>query len=410
MRRFFAAHIRRICRRSPFSPSLLLSFSPLVVILAACGSPHPHTAATPAGMLAATPPMGWNSWNNFGCHVDEQLIEQTADAMVSSGMRNAGYRYVNIDDCWMAKARDAQGNLVPDPVHFPHGIKGVADYVHAKGLKLGIYSSAGTKTCAGYPASLDHEVADAKKFAEWGVDYLKYDNCNSEHRPEFERYAAMGNALKATGRPIVYSLCSWGDSVPWLWGREVGGMLWRTTGDISDNWRSMIHILDRQAAIAKYSGPGGWNDPDMLEVGNGHMSFNEYVAHFSLWAILNAPLIAGNDLRNMSDSTREILTNPDVIAVDQDWGGAQGSRFREDTVAHTEIWTKPMHDGSRAVVFLNLDTNAKSMSLSIADLGMPPSHSYTARDLWSHTEQAVSDVLTAGVPPHGVAMFVIKGK
>ncbi len=381
-----------------------------LALLAACGGSHASTAPLPSGgQLAATPPMGWNSWNKFGCHVSAALIEQTADAMVSSGMRDAGYRYVNIDDCWMAKQRDAQGNLQADSVTFPQGIKGVADYVHAKGLKLGIYSSAGVKTCAGYPASLDHEAADAKKFAEWGVDYLKYDNCNGEHRPEIERYTAMGNALKATGKPIVFSLCEWGDSVPWLWGRSVGGKLWRTTGDISDNWKSMIDNLEQQVPIAKYSGPGGWNDPDMLEVGNGHMTFNEYIAHFSLWAILNAPLIAGNDLRHMDDSTRFILTNPDVIAVDQDWGGEQGSRFRVDSAAHTEIWTKPMHDGSRAIVFLNLDTVAKSMSITLADLAMAPAHSYVARDLWSHFEQPVNDVLTAGVPPHGVAMFVVRG-
>jgi alpha-galactosidase len=388
------------------SPTLLSALA--LAVLVGCASHHASTAPTTSTPLAATPPMGWNSWNNFGCHVSAALIEQTADAMVSSGMRDAGYRYVNIDDCWMAKERDAQGNLQADSVTFPQGIKGVADYVHAKGLKLGIYSSAGTKTCAGYPASLDHEAADAKKFAEWGVDYLKYDNCNSQHRPEIERYTAMGNALKATGRPIIFSLCEWGDSVPWLWGRSVGGDLWRTTGDISDNWRSMIHNLEQQVTIAKYSGPGGWNDPDMLEVGNGHMTFNEYIAHFSLWAILNAPLIAGNDLRHMDDSTRFILTNPDVIAVDQDWGGEQGSRFRVDSVAHTEIWIKPMHDGSRAVVLLNLDAVAKSMSIAVTDLGLAPAHQYVARDLWSHLEQPATDVLAAGVPAHGVAMFVVR--
>jgi alpha-galactosidase len=354
--------------------------------------------------------MGWNSWNKFGCHVDEQLIEQTADAMVTSGMRDAGYRYVNIDDCWMARDRDAAGHLQADSVHFPHGIKGVADYVHAKGLKLGIYSSAGTKTCQGLPASLDHEVDDAKSFAAWGVDYLKYDNCNNEKRPALARYKAMGDALKATGRPIVFSLCEWGENKSWEWGKSVGGMLWRTTGDISDRWNSMLRILDKQVGLEKYSGPAAWNDPDMLEVGNGGMAFNEYIAHFSLWAILNAPLIAGNDLRHMSDTTRAILTNRDVIAVDQDWGGQQGTLLRNDSTTQTQVWVKPMKSGAKAVVFLNRSETPISMSIAPADLGLPPAKNYAARDLWAHTDQIVNDVLTSGVPAHGAVMFVIRKK
>jgi len=352
--------------------------------------------------------MGWNSWNKFGCNIDEGLIEQTADAMVSSGMRDAGYRYVNIDDCWMAKTRDSLGNLQSDPIRFPHGIKAIADYVHGKGLKLGIYSSAGTKTCEGLPASLDHEVADANKFAEWGVDYLKYDNCNNEKRPAIPRYTAMSNALKATGRPIVFSLCEWGENKPWEWGKQAGGMLWRTTGDISDKWTSMIGILNRQVGLEKFSGPGGWNDPDMLEVGNGKMTFNEYIAHFSLWAILNAPLIAGNDLRTMSDTTRAILTNAAVIAVNQDWGGQQGSRLVNDTVTHTQVWVKPMRNGGRAVVLLNLGTTATSISVGTADLGLRPADKYQATDLWAHSIQEVHDVLHAGVPAHGAAMYVVR--
>jgi alpha-galactosidase len=385
-----------------------------LVLLAAFSSGHGATAAPgvspPVPALAATPPMGWNSWNKFGCNIDEQLIEQTADAMVSSGMRAAGYRYVNIDDCWMAKTRDAAGNLQSDPTRFPHGIKAIADYVHAKGLKLGIYSSAGTATCQGLPASLDHEVADAKKFAEWGVDYLKYDNCNNQKRPALERYTTMSKALKATGRPIVFSLCEWGENKPWEWGRQAGGMLWRTTGDISDRWNSMIGILDKQVGLEKYSGPGGWNDPDMLEVGNGKMSFSEYIAHFSLWALLNAPLIAGNDLRSMSDTTRAILTNRSAIAVDQDWGGQQGSRLRNDTLTQTQVWVKPMHDGSRAVVLLNRGDVATSISVATADLGLPPAKEYQALDVWAQTVQTVLTDLQSGVPPHGAAMFIIKKK
>jgi len=384
----------------------------LPLVLLGAARPHiadPAVASTAPG-LAATPPMGWNSWNKFGCNIDEQLIEQTADAMVSSGMRVAGYQYVNIDDCWMAKTRDAAGNLQADPVRFPHGIKAIADYVHGKGLKLGIYSSAGTATCQGLPASLDHEVADAKKFAEWGVDYLKYDNCNNQKRPAIERYTAMSKALKATGRPIVFSLCEWGENKPWEWGRQVGGMLWRTTGDISDRWNSMIGILDKQVGLEKYSGPGGWNDPDMLEVGNGRMSFSEYIAHFSLWALLNAPLIAGNDLRSMSDTTRAILTNRAVIAVDQDWGGQQGTLLHNDTTTHTQVCVKPMHDGSRAVVLLNRGSVATSISVATADLGLPPAKEYQALDVWAHTVQTVLGDLQSGVPPHGAAMFVVKRK
>ena len=354
-------------------------------------APNPPLRAV---ALADKPPMGWNSWNKFGCKIDEQLIHQTADAMVSSGMKMVGYQYVNIDDCWMAKERDAQGDLQADPVRFPHGIKALADYVHTQGLKLGIYSSAGTLTCQGLPASLDHEVADAKKFAEWGVDYLKYDNCNSQKRPAIERYTAMGNALKATGRPMIFSLCEWGENKSWEWGRSVGGMLWRTTGDIEDSWKSMLNNLDQQVPLVRFSGPGGWNDPDMLEVGNGHMTFTEYVAHFSLWAILNAPLIAGNDLRTMSDTTRAILTNRDVIMVDQDWGGEQGSLAHTD--GDTQVWVKPMHDGSRAVLLLNRGSTPTSISIQLADLNFKPSSKYTALDVWAHAVQQLRPGVAVG--------------
>ena len=379
----------------------------LLLTLLAAFSRDPNPAALRGGQLAKTPPMGWNSWNRFGCKIDEQLIRETADAMVSTGMKAVGYQYVNIDDCWMAKERDAQGNLQSDSTRFPHGIKALADYVHAKGLKLGIYSSAGTRTCEGLPASLDHEVADARKFAEWGVDYLKYDNCNDEKRPDIARYTAMNNALKAAGRPIVFSLCNWGHEKPWEWGKSVGGMLWRTTGDIGDRWTSMIGILDQQVGLEKYSGPSAWNDPDMLEVGNGHMTWNEYVAHFSLWALLNAPLIAGNDLRTMSDSTRFILTNKAVIAVDQDWGGQQGSLVH--TEGNTQVWVKPMHDGSKAVILLNRGTSPTTISIHLADLGLRPSSKYQAVDLWSHSIEQLDQTLQSGVPAHGAAMFIVKG-
>jgi alpha-galactosidase len=362
------------------------------------------TTAAPRG-LAPTPPMGWNSWNKFGCHIDENLIRETADAMVSSGMRDAGYKYVNIDDCWEASARDSLGNLTTDATRFPHGMKWLADYVHSKGLKIGIYSSAGTMTCQKRPASIDHEVADATTFAAWGIDYLKYDNCNNQLRPAIERYQAMGDALAATGRPIVFSLCEWGQNKPWEWGRFVGGELWRTTGDIRDNWKSMLSILDKQVGLEKYSGPNAWNDPDMLEVGNGKMTNTEYVAHFSLWALLNAPLIAGNDLRSMSDSTRAILTNPEVIAVDQDWGGSQGYKLKGDSV--TQVWIKPMSNGDRAVVLLNRGETTATISTTMPEIGLPAGK-HLERDVWAHAERTADGVVSAGVAAHSVAMYVVR--
>lgn len=386
------------------SRSLALACS-AVVALAACHHAVVTMAPAPAGGLAATPPMGWNSWNKFGCRIDEQLIRETADAMVSSGMKDAGYRYVNIDDCWEAAQRDANGDLTTDAQRFPGGMKALADYVHAKGLKIGIYSSAGTGTCQRRPASLDHEVADARTFAAWGIDYLKYDNCNNQNRPAVERYKAMGDALRATGRPIVFSLCEWGRNKPWEWGRSVGGDLWRTTGDIRDSWDSMLRILDLQVGLEKYSGPNAWNDPDMLEVGNGHMTNAEYIAHFSLWALMNAPLIAGNDLRSMSDSTRAILTNRDVIAVDQDWGGMQGHKIRDD--GELEVWMKPMSNGDRAVVLLNRGSAPFHLAASMREIGLAGGR-HAARDLWEHRDTTVDGEVAATLAPHSVAMYLVR--
>jgi alpha-galactosidase len=355
--------------------------------------------------LAPTPPMGWNSWNKFGCDIDEVLIRETADAMVSSGMKAAGYEYVNIDDCWMAPQRDADGRLQADPVRFPGGIRAVADYVHARGLKLGIYSSAGTKTCQGLPASLDHETTDAASFAEWGVDLLKYDNCNNQGRPAIERYTAMADALAATGRPIVFSICEWGQNKPWEWAARVGGHYWRTTGDISDRWGSMVSILDQQVGLEAYSGPNAWNDPDMLEVGNGGMTTEEYRAHMSLWSILNAPLIAGNDLRSMDEQTRALLTDRDVIAVNQDWAGVQGHKIADS--GDLEVWAKPMSNGGAAVVLFNRGVAGAQVATTAAALGLPGRHSYAMRDLWANTTAVTRSRVRASVPPHGARMFVV---
>ncbi len=273
----------------------------------------------PGNGLAATPPMGWNSWNHFSERVDDRVVRETADAMVSSGMAAAGYVYVNIDDTWEG-GRDADGNIVANG-KFPD-MKALADYVHSKGLKLGIYSSPGPLTCGGYEASYGHEEQDARTFARWGIDYLKYDWCSAgTDLSPFRRAGDLpshGKALGRCARPIVFSLCEYGMQDVWMWGPKVGGNLWRTTGDISDTWRSMSEIGFNQGHLAPYAGPGHWNDPDMLEIGNGGMTPNEYRTHFSLWSMLAAPLMAGNDLRSMSDETRTILTNRDVIAIDQD--------------------------------------------------------------------------------------------
>jgi len=318
--------------------------------------------------LAMTPPMGWNSWNKFQCNVSELLIKEAADEMVSTGMRDAGYQYIVIDDCWQIK-RDSMGFIVADPERFPSGIKALADYVHLKGLKLGIYSCAGTKTCAGRPGGRGHEFQDAYIYAKWGVDYLKYDWCSSDGQNQKESYRLMSQMLKEAGHPIVFSLCEWGGSKPWEWASEVGH-LWRTTGDIANcfdceqkhsgysNW-GVTKILDMQIDMRQYAGPGHWNDPDMLQVGNGGMTVNEDRAHFSMWCMLAAPLMAGNDLKNMSSQTHDILTNIDAIDIDQDTKGIQGFKYKSEE--GLEIWLKPLSAGDWAVCFLNRSVDIKTI-------------------------------------------------
>ncbi|KAA2266559.1 hypothetical protein F0L68_02140 [Solihabitans fulvus] len=356
--------------------------------------------------LANTPPMGWNDWNAFGCGVDEQLVTQTADTLVSNGMRDAGYTYVNIDDCWMARNRDGNGNLVPDPVKFPHGITAVADYVHARGLKLGIYESAGTLTCQSYPGSLGHETQDAALFASWQVDYLKYDNCNNQGVSATQRYTAMRDALRATGRTIGYSICNWGEAGPWNWGPATGN-LWRTTGDISDNWGSVASIFGQNAPLYQHAAPGAWNDPDMLEVGNGGMTDTEYRTHFSLWAEMAAPLIAGTDLRKASAATLAIYLNQDVIGVDQDSLGAQGHVIA--TGGSTSVLTKPLANGDAAVLLVNTGGAAATIATTAAAAGVAPAASYGLRDLWSHQNGSTTGSISATVPAHGAAMYRVSG-
>jgi len=359
--------------------------------------------------LASTPPMGWNSWNKFGCNVSEDMIRQMADAMVKSGMKDAGYQYVVIDDCWQVE-RDKSGNIVADAKRFPAGIKALADYVHTLGLKFGIYSDAGSMTCAKRPGSLGHEYQDALQYATWGVDYLKYDWCNTTTQDAKAAYALIRNALNATGRPMVLSICEWGTAKPWLWGKEVGGNLWRTTGDISDIWQGkdkhhlgVVDILDLQEGLQSYAGPGHWNDPDMLEVGNGGMTADEYRAHFSLWSILAAPLLAGNDLRDMKSEIHDILTNKEVIAVNQDPMGRQARRVRKD--GDLEAWAKQMQDGSRSVVLLNRDSSEKEIAVSWEDIGYPGHLSASVRDLWRAKDLGqFKGKFSASVAPHSVAM------
>jgi alpha-galactosidase len=359
--------------------------------------------------LASTPPMGWNSWNKFGCNVSEDMIRQMADAMVKSGMKDAGYQYIVIDDCWQVK-RDASANIVPDAQRFPSGIKALADYVHSLGLKFGIYSDAGSMTCAKRPGSLGHEYQDALQYAAWNVDYLKYDWCHTSTQDAQAAYALIRNALNAAGRPIVLSICEWGTAKPWLWGKTVGGNLWRTTGDISDKWETkekdqlgMLNILDLQVGIESYAGPGHWNDPDMLEVGNGGMTTDEYRAHFSLWSLLAAPLIAGNDLRDMKPEIHDILTNKEVIAVNQDALGREGRRVIKD--GDLEVWAKQMQDGSRTVILLNRAAAEKEIGFSWENIGYPSHLTAGVRDLWQAKDLGqFKGKFSAPVAPHSVVM------
>jgi alpha-galactosidase len=369
--------------------------------------PLPELHDVPGNSLAQAPPMGWNSWNKFAGKVDDATIRGVADAMVLSGMRDAGYIYLNIDDTWQGQ-RDAQGNITANR-KFPD-MKALADYVHSKGLKIGIYSSPGPKTCAGYEGSYGHEEQDAKTYAAWGMDYLKYDWCSAARIYKDEEmqaaYQKMSDALRKTGRPIVYSLCQYGRADVWKWGPKVGGNLWRTTGDIRDSWESMSHIGFNQFALAPFAAPGHWNDPDMLEIGNGGMTNDEYRTHMSLWALLAAPLLAGNDLRTMSEETKSILLNREVIAVNQDPLGAQARRVWEQEPY--EVWVKPLADGSRAVGLFNRGEDTHRISASFRDLAISPS-SVSVRDLWQGSFSRLDNatVFSADVPRHGVVLVTI---
>lgn len=354
--------------------------------------------------LAPTPPMGWNSWNRFGPFVSDQLVRETADALIESGMRDAGYRYVVVDDAWEGSLRSDDGDLEPNLWRFPN-MKGLAAYLHGRRLRFGLYTCAGDRTCQGYPGSRGREFVDARRFASWDVDLMKVDWCHTAGLDARAAYATWSEAVSATRRPMVLSICEWGRNQPWEWAGRAGH-LWRTSHDIADRWDSVIDIVDGQAALADFAGPDHWNDPDMLEVGNGGMTDGEYRAHFSLWAILAAPLMAGNDVRAMTDATRAILTAPEVIAVDQDTLGKQG--LRVDRSNGVDVWARGLADGGRAVVLLNRGESAARGEVTWDLLGGSPSHPALVRDLWERQDVGVR---TQGhdvtLQPHSAAMLKV---
>ena len=378
-------------------------------------------SAVPAlsqGIIAATPPMGWNSWNHFAGRVTDADVRSAADTLVLTGMRDAGYTYVNVDDTWEGK-RDAQGVLHTNE-RFPD-MKALGDYIHSKGLKFGIYSSPGAKTCGGFEGSLGHEEQDAKMYAGWGVDYLKYDLCSfqdemrkvkAEHPNEpdaannlmIAAYRKMGDALKATSRPILYSLCQYGVDQPWKWGPGVGAQMWRTTDDIDDSYGRMIAIGFSQAGLSKYAGPGHWNDPDMLEIGNGKMTEEEYRTHMSLWVLLAAPLIAGNDLSKMTEADKNLLMNKEAIAIDQDALGKQGDRLYQS--GDFDVWTKPLSDGRVAVGLFNRSWDNRDVSVDLAEIGFR--NGARLRDVWKQKDLGRhSGVFTDTIPKHGVTLLIV---
>ena len=389
-----------------------------------------QTKGTPSEQqLALSPPMGWNSWNSFGVKVDEEAIRATADFMVSTGLKDVGYSYIVIDDYWHG-GRDSNGNLFPDQKRFPSGIKALADYVHSKGLKFGIYSDAGTMTCGKMPGSYGFEGKDAKLFAEWGVDFLKYDYCfcpdytsaNNDYKMAIDRYKRMGDALKATGRPIIYSICEWGPRSPWLWGKEVGGHMWRTSYDVYDVWEvarnvgspvGVVTSLDVASNLDRFAGPGGWNDPDMLVVGlkntgnikGGGCTEIEYRSQMSMWCMIAAPLMIGCDISKMDETTKMILSNKDVIDIDQDPLGKQG--FRVIKKDGFEAWKKPLANNKVAIALLNRNSTDKSVSASWKELELKPDAKYKIYDVWKHTiVENTHGAISAKLKPHECEVYV----
>jgi len=404
----------------------VLAFAPFAIaaqsnsVASALSSPRMALKApsAPPQVVALTPPMGWNSWNFFAERVTDKDIRAAADNLVATGMKDAGYVYVNIDDTWEGE-RDATG-LLHTNEKFPD-MKALADYVHSKGLKIGIYSGPGTKTCGGYAASLGHEEQDAKMYADWGIDYLKYDLCSfipdvmekqapgdkaAQMKLMIAAYEKMGAALKATGRPIVFSLCQYGWDSPWEWAPALGGNLWRTTGDIDAHWDRIYTILEQQDGLAKYVGPGHWNDPDMLEVGNGKLSLAENRSHFSMWALLAAPLLAGNDLPNMKPAIKAILTNKDVIAIDQDALGKQGKKAYSD--GEVEVWTRELSGGALAIAVINVGSDRYSTHpflLNLQRLGLVGTQA--GKNLWTGKDISLTNRMPLEIPSHDILLVRI---
>lgn len=374
-------------------------------------------------LLGLTPPMGWNSWNTFTWNINEELIKETADIMVSSGLKDAGYEYVVIDDCWSLKQRDENGRLVPDPEKFPNGMKAVADYVHSKGLKFGMYSCDGTHTCAGYPGSFEHEFQDAATFAEWGVDYLKYDNCfKPQHMDGEILYKRMSLALRNCGRDIMFSACNWGHDDVHKWIQGSGAQLFRSTGDIQDNWESIKNLAQSQLDKTPYSGPFCHNDIDMLVVGMHGGSNSEYIGniggctdeeyrtHFALWAMMNSPLMIGCDIRKMSETTKEILTNPDVIAINQDveCRGPYVISHVDNTVF---TLVKPLSNGDLAIGMFNLGDRNWEIPLLFWDMGIPAAAGMglEMHNCYTHESEGVfTERFARTIEAHGSQMFRAK--
>ena len=380
----------------------------------ATGAGNPISVTNAAGDVAATPPMGWNDWYTFHCNVNETLVKQTADAMVSSGMRDAGYKYVNIDDCWAAPTRDAAGNMQADPVKFPSGMKALAAYVHARGLKLGIYTDVGPKTCAGYVAGYGHEKRDVDTFAIWDIDFVKIDWCNvpfsdfpglTQQQLGAELYGRWAKAFGEADRKMFFSICVWNPSVKsWEFASKIANS-WRTSGDYGDTWDLIMRNGDDVAKLADFAHPGGWNDPDILMVGLGALTDTEYRTHFSIWSMAAAPLLAGNDLRNMDAATLKILTNREVIAVDQDSLGSAGRKLR--STANEDVWVRTLANGDTAVLLVNRSSTERLVSTNATELALPKLSRYSVRDLWTHQTTSSAGNFSAYLPAHGSAMVRI---
>ncbi len=372
-------------------------------------------------MIVKTPPLGWNSWNTFGPNINEQLIREMADAMVETGLRDAGYEYLVIDDCWAMRTRNEKDELVADPEKFPSGMKAVADYVHSKGLKFGMYSCDGTMTCARYPSSFDHEFIDAKTFADWGIDFLKYDNCNRPVNYSGRLlYKRMGLALANCGRDILFSACNWGAEESQNWIKETGAHMWRSTGDIVDNWNSIKELTLKQLPLLATNGQGCFNDMDMLvvgmggkgNVGVGGCSLEEYRTHFSIWAFFGSPLMIGCDIREMSQEIKEILTNKEILAINQDPAYRQPfqvSTFFDETLISWNAWIKYLEGGDLAIGFFNLSDNDVNPCLALTDIGLGSvsGKALHLRNLWTGEDLGVHkdhfEVKT--IAPHNCLML-----